>query len=43
MRKTPNYRQEKQRREDAQKKRNAREQLEQQARKKNAPPDPGPQ
>ncbi len=40
MNKTPNYRQDKKRREDAQKKRNAQEQERQAARKKGVPTDP---
>jgi len=43
MIKTPNYKQEKRRREDAQKKRNAEEQARQAERKKGVPTDPGPQ
>jgi hypothetical protein len=39
MVKTPNYRQDKRRREDAQKKRNAQEQERKAARKKNVPTD----
>jgi hypothetical protein len=42
MAKTPNYKQDKRRREDAQKKRNAEEQARQQARKKGVPAEPGP-
>jgi hypothetical protein len=42
MPKTPNYRQEKQRREDAQKRRNADEQQRQLERKKSPRPDAGP-
>jgi hypothetical protein len=43
MVKTPNYKQDKRRREEAQKQRNAEEQARQQARKKGVPPDPNPQ
>lgn len=43
MVKTPNYKQDKRRREDAQKKRNADEQARQQERKKGEGTDPGPQ
>jgi hypothetical protein len=43
MVKTPNYKQEKRRREDAQKKRNAEEQARQAERKKGVPADPAPQ
>lgn len=43
MVKTPNYKQDKRRREDAQKKRNADEQARQQERKKGVVTDPGPQ
>jgi hypothetical protein len=43
MFKTPNYKQDKRRREDAQKKRNAEEQARQAARKKGVPTDPSPQ
>lgn len=43
MFKTPNYKQDKRRREDAQKKRNADEQARQAARKKGVPTDPAPQ
>lgn len=42
MIKTPNYKQDKRRREDAQKQRNAEEQARQQARKKGVPADPSP-
>jgi hypothetical protein len=43
MVKTPNYKQDKRRREDAQKKRNLQEQERQAARKKGVPVDPPPQ